>query len=186
MKKRIFNTGQRLPKAGIGDWFELQSNRNRLVRQPILRQSRRDKTVIYGGHALNKIMGRGFQRNTYDYDVYSNKPLSHARQIERSIDRGTNSDLAFVEKTDYPSGGTSKDLFRVKIRVNDAVEADYNRMPKGIRIIKRNGVRYESLGDAKSKYHWMNRNPQANRTGYGEIHRIEMYEQTKKKRGRKI
>jgi len=182
MRKRIYNTGQRLPKAGMGDWFELQSNRNRLVRQPILRQSRRDKTVLYGAHAVNKLVGPRYSRTTYDYDVYSNKPLSHAQQIERSIDRGTNSDLAFVEKTSYPSGGTDKDLYRVKIRFNNTVEADYNRMPKGIRIIKRNGVRYESLRDAKSKYHWMNRNPQASRTAFGELHRIEMYEQSKNKK----
>jgi len=168
----------------MSDWFELQNNRNRLVRQPILRQSRRDKTVLYGGHAVNRLVGPRFSRSTYDYDVYSHKPRCHAIQLEQSIDRGTNSDLAFVEKTSYPSGGTTKDLYRVKIRVNDSVEADYNRMPQGIRVVKRDGVRYESLRDAKSKYRWMNRNPTGNRTSFGELHRIEMYEQFKKRKKR--
>ena len=190
MRKRIFNTGSNLPKARINDWFELQVNRNRLVKQPVMRQSRRDGTVIYGAHAVNRLVGPRFSRHTYDYDIYSHRPLRHARQLERSIDIGTNSDLSYVERTSYPSGSIDKELYRVKIRGNESVEADYNRIPQGIKIVKRDGVRFESLSDAKSKYRWMNRNPAvSNRTGYGELHRIEMYEQSKKRkifRGRKI
>jgi len=187
MGKRIYNSGKNLPKARFSDWFELQRNRKRLVEKPIKHQAKTGGAVIYGAHAVNRLVGKKFSRPSYDYDVYSPKPLKHARQIERSIDRGTNSDLAYVERTSYPSGGTNKRLYRVKTRVNDSVEADYNHMPKGIKVVVKDGVRYESLGDAKSKYRWMNRNPEANRTGFGELHRIEMYEQSKKKfGGRKI
>jgi len=181
LKKRIYNTGRHLPKPKISDWFELQSKRNQLVTKPIMQQSRRDKTIIYGGHALNRLMGRGFKRDTYDYDIYSSHPLKHALEIEQSIDRGTNSDLAFVERTFYPDRGTNKILHRVKIRLNDTVEADFNRIPLGIRVVKRNGVLYEGLKDAESKYKRMNKQG-VGRTGFGEIDRIRTYKLLKKKR----
>jgi len=183
LRKRIINTGLGLPKPTVGDWLELQSKRHQLVTKPIMQQSRRDKTVIYGGHALNRIMGRGYHRDTYDFDVYSPHPLKHALEIEQSIDRGTNSDLAFVERTFYPDRGTRKILHRVKIRLNNTVEADFNRIPPGIRIVKRNGVRYESLKDAESKYKRMNKQG-IGRTGFGEIGRIETYDLVKKRRRR--
>lgn len=185
-KSRIINTGSHLPKARMEDWFELQSKRNRLVRQPIHRQSRKEGAVIYGAHAVNKLVGPKFSRHTYDYDVYSPRPLKHAKQLERSIDKGTNSDLAYIEQTSYPHGGTQKKLWRVKTRFNECVEADYNIMPSGIRIIERDGVHYESLKDAKSKYRRMNRDPEVTgRTGYGELHRIELSERYKKARRKK-
>lgn len=185
MKKRIYNTGRHLPRAKMSDWFELQQKRNQLVKKPVMNQSRREGTVIYGAHAVNRLVGPKFSRQSYDYDIYSPRPLRHAKQLERSIDRGTNSDLAYIEQTSYPSGGTNKKLWRVKTRFNDSVEADYNTMPAGIKVVKRNGVRYESLRDAKSKYKWMNRNPESTRTAYGELHRIELSERFKK-RGRRI
>ena len=91
----------------------------------LLRQARNEGAVIYGAHAVNKLVGPKFRRETYDYDVYSPHPLKHAKQLEQSIDRGTNSDLAYVEQTSYPHGGTKKKLYRVKTRFNEGVEADY-------------------------------------------------------------
>lgn len=181
-KRIIYNTGKHLPKATMNDWLELQNKRHHLVTKPILKQSRKQGTVLYGAHAVNAIVGPRFSRHTYDYDIYSHHPLRHAKQIERSIDHGTNSDLAYIEKTQYPFRGNMKPLWRVKIRTNDTVEADYNRMPMGIRIVTKRGVRYESLRDAKSKYRFMNRNPSADRTAYGELYRIEMFEKTKRRK----
>lgn len=159
MKKRIINTGQHLPRAGIGDHFELLQNRKQLVERPILGQSRRDGTVLYGRYAVNKILGPGYHRETYDFDVYSGMPKHHALQIERSIDRGTNSDLAFVEPSDkYPG------LFRVRTRFSDKVEADFNVMPKDVRFVKKRGVRFETIDRAKKKYSGMIRR--------GEVHRM--------------
>lgn len=181
MRKRIFNTGRGLPKAGIGDWLELQSKRDLLVKQPIMRQSRRDGSVIYGGHALNRLLGRGLQRSTYDYDVYSGMPKKHAVQLERSIDRGTNSDLAYVERTSYPHGRIMKPLFRVKTRVTDSVEVDYNTMPSDISYVVRDrGVRFESLTRARDKYRAMNRQVGLSRTAFGELERIRIYNLIKK------
>lgn len=165
MKKRIINTGQHLPKAGIGDHFELIQNRKRLVEQPILKQSRKDGTVLYGRYAVNKILGPGYHRATYDFDVYSGMPKRHALQIERSIDRGTNSDLAFVEQTHYPDPQSKREkrLFRVRTRFSERTEVDYNTMPRDVRFVKRGGVRYETIGRAKNKYKGMIRRGEVNR-----------------------
>lgn len=184
MKKKvvIINTGSHLPKASATDWLELQSNRKKLVTKPILNQSRRDGTVIYGAHAVNKLVGPKFSRTTYDYDVYSRMPLKHARQLERSIDRGTNSDLAYIEQTNYPVGGKQKKLWRVKTRINESTEADYNTMPADVSYVKRNGVRYETLKRAEGKYRFMNKNPEATRTGFGELERIKQYKMWGKKK----
>jgi len=187
MRKRVFNTGQNLPKAGIQDYLELREKRDLLVKKPILRQSRKDKTVLYGGHALNRLLGRGYQRETYDYDIYSNKPKHHAQQLERSIDHGTNSDLAFVEQTQYPYMGRMKPLYRVKLHFNDRVEADYNTMPSDITCVKRDhGVRYETLKRAKDKYEYMNKASGVDRTAFGELDRIRTYEIIKNRRNRML
>lgn len=164
MKKRIINTGGYLPKSGMGDWLELQQNRKALVERPIFAQSRRDKSVIIGRHALNHLLGRGFHRDTYDFDVKSKSPLLHAKQVERSIDRGTNSDLAFVEATSYPVGNRVEPLYRVKTRFNDRVEADYGLLKKNMSFVSKRGVRFESLGSANRKYSGM--------IGRGEVHRM--------------
>lgn len=168
MKKR-FNTGKGLPRATMGDQFELWEFRDKLVKQPIMRQSRRDGTVLYGANAVNALVGPDFSRNTYDYDVYSRMPLSHARELERHIDRGVNADLMYVEQTSYPSDGKEKRLFRVKNCLNDVVEADYNGMPDDIQFVKRGGVRYETLGRASKKYDKMIRQPELGRGFHGLI-----------------
>jgi len=162
-KKRIINTGQNLPQATYGKQFELWNKRDRLVKKPIMNQSRKDGTVLYGGHAVNALVDKNNQRYTYDFDVYSRQPKHHALQIEQSIDQGVNADLAYVEQTSYPHGRKQKPLFRVRTHMNDNVEADFNTMPQGIRFTKRKGVRYETLGRAEQKYDRMLRHPEFGR-----------------------
>lgn len=176
-KKRIFNTGRNLPRATIGDQFELWDQRDRLVKKPILRQSRRDGTVLYGGHAVNALVDQHNQRYTYDYDIYSKHPKRHAVQVEQSIDRGANADLSYVEQTSYPHGRKQKPLFRVKTHINDNVEADFNTMPRDVRFVKKNGVRYETLGRAEQKYNRMLQHPEFGR-GFNaniDLSRIKMF-----------
>lgn len=151
----IIDTGKHLPKSTHSDVLELKDKRKSLVLNPIFKQSRQDGTVLYGRHALNMIMGKGFHRETYDFDVYSKTPKEHAVEIEQSIDRGTNSNLAYVKQTHYMKGGKQMPLYRVKIRPYDSNEADFNKMPKGIKFIKKKGVRLETLGRAKKKYEGM-------------------------------
>jgi len=183
-KKHVFNTGKNLPKARYNDYLELREKRDNLVKHPIMKQSRRDGSVIYGAHALNRLLGRGYQRSTYDYDVYSKTSKRHATEIEQSIDRGTNSDLAFVEKTFYPHGKKMRPLYRVKLR-DDTVEADFNSMPSDISFVTRdNGVRYETLKRARDKYKRMNTTMGVDRTGYGELDRIRTYNIIKNRRNR--
>jgi len=163
-KPRIINTGQRLPSATFADHIELLEKRGQLVKKPIMQQSRKFGTVIYGRHAVNALLGRGYHRDTYDFDIYAHRPRRRAIEIEQSIDRGTNSDLAFVEETSYPLRGKQKKLFRVKTRISERVEADFNFMPVGLRYVTRGGVRFETLGRADQKYTGM-----INR---GELHRM--------------
>jgi len=163
-KSRMIDTGKRLPKPSMGDWFELQANRKTLVEKPILNQSRQDGTVIIGRHAVNRLLGRGFHRSTYDFDVKSKTPFLHAQQIEQNIDRGTNSNLAYVEKTSYPIGKRMEPLNRVRLHNIDTVEADFGLLKKDMKFTVRNGIRFETLGGAEKKYSGM-----INR---GEIHRM--------------
>jgi hypothetical protein len=160
---RIINTGRHLPRATIGDVFELWGNRKKLVERPILRQSRRDGTVLYGAYAVNQLVHPSLRRSTYDFDVKSPRPRHHAVELERHIDRGVNADLMYVEQTSYPLRGKKKRLFRVKSRLNEVVEADYSRMPVGMRFVVRGGVRYEPLSMAQKKNVHMIRNPQYGR-----------------------
>jgi len=163
-KSRMIDTGRHLPKASMGDWFELQEKRHRLVEQPILRQSRRDGTVLIGRYAVNKLLGQGFHRDTYDFDVKSHIPFHHAQQIEKSIDRGTNSNLAYVESTSYPVGKRIEPLNRVRLHNVDTVEADFGHLKKDMRFVVRGGVRLETLGRAEKKYSGM--------IDRGEVHRM--------------
>jgi len=159
MSKKIIDTGKHRPKAKIWDLWELMGKRDKLVVKPIQQQSRNDGTIIYGRHAVNKLLGPGYHRDTYDFDIYSGMPLKHAVQIEKSIDRGTNSNLAYVERSSHRKG-----LFRVRTRPNETVEADFNPMKQDVKFVTIKGVRYEQLGPAEKKYTGM-----INR---GEMHRF--------------
>lgn len=168
MGKKI-NTGRHLPRATYGDQFELWGKRERLVEKPILIQSRRDGTILYGAFAVNKQVHPTLRRSTYDFDVKSHMPRRHAIEIERSIDCGVNADLMFVEKTSYPQRGRNQPLYRVKSHLNDMVEADYSRKPHGMRFVVIDGVRYETLGAAQRKNRVMIRNPGMGRGFHGVI-----------------
>ena len=149
---KIIDNNKKLRKAGIGDWLKLQGNRDRLVKKPVERLSRKHGDVIYGRHAVNKLLGPGYHRDTYDYDVYSKNPRSHAVMVENRIDRGTKSNLAYVEPARIDMYGKTKTVYRVKVRPYDTGEVDFNRMPSDVRYVKKNGVRYETIGKAHKKY----------------------------------
>ena len=175
--KRIIDTGRHRPKAKIWDLWELHGKRKQLVEKPILRQSKRDKTVLYGRFAVNQLLGKGYHRETYDFDIYSPRPLHHAIQIEQSIDRGTNSNLAFVEPSIHRKG-----LFRVKTRPHGNVEADFNPMPSNIRFKQVRGVRYETIGRAEQKYQGMIKKGEIRRfpRAFYDKYDIDMYKIIKK------
>ena len=180
---RIIDTGRNRPKARFWDLFELQSNRKKLVQKPIIRQSRRDKTVLHGRFAVNQLLGRGYHRDTYDFDVFSPMPKAHALEIERSIDRGTDSNLAFVEQTRYKQG---KPLFRVRTRFN-TVESDFVHIPKNVDFVVRDGVRYESLNSARGKYKGMIDRGDVHRfpNAFFDLNDVETYNLIKKNRRRR-
>ena len=176
----IIDTGRNLPRARMGDFFELLHNRKKLVVKPVKNLSHNKGDVIYGRHAVNKLTG--VRRETYDFDVYSSHSKHHAIKIERSIDRGTNSNLAYVEPMVYTMDGKNKRVWRVKTRPHGNVECDYQSKPKGLRYTKINGVRYETLNRADKKYSKMIKN--------NDIHRFpnaffDKYDTSMYKRGDK-
>jgi len=159
---RIIDSGKNLPKARPADLFELWQNRKKLVIHPIKHLSKTKGDVIYGRHAVNNVTG--VRRETYDYDVYSSHSRSHAIKIEQSIDRGTNSNLAYVEPMEYTQNGKKKRVWRVKTRPHGKTEADYQHKPKGLKYVKKNGVRYETMEYADKKYEHMIKE--------GDVHRM--------------
>ena len=163
MKKKIINTGRHLPRATYSDQFELWQNRTKIVEKPIQKQSRKDKTILYGAYAVNQQVHPTLRRQTYDFDIYSHQPRHHAIQLEKSIDRGVNADLAYVQKTYYTKNGKKHPLYRVKTRLNDITEADYNTMPKNIQYTTKQGIRYETLNRAEKKYDHMLDHPEYGR-----------------------
>ena len=159
---KIIDSGRRLPKARMTDLFELWENREKLVVKPVKKLSRSRGDILYGRHAVNELTG--VRRETYDFDVYSSYPKRHAVKIERSIDRGTNSNLAYVEPMTYKTDGKSKKVWRVKVRPHETVECDYQAKPKGLRFKVKKGVRYETVKNADRKYNKMIRE--------GDLHRM--------------
>jgi len=182
-QKRVINTGTHLPKASMSDYFELRQKRGKAVVNPILHQAKRDKNVIYGAFAVNQLVDKQSQRDTYDIDVYSTNPKKHAIEIEKNIDRSVNADLAYVEQTAYEKNGRWHRIYRVKTRPHEVVEADFNIMPKDVSFTTKNGVRYETLGKAEKKYDKMLKQPELGR-GFNaniDLGRIKQYKRFKKR-----
>jgi len=181
-QKQVINTGTHLPEPSMSDYFELRQNRGKIVIKPILYQAKRDGNVLYGAFAVNQLVDKQSQRDTYDIDVYSKMPKKHAIELEKNIDRSVNADLAYVEQSEYPQGKKWKKIYRVKTKMNNVVEADYNTMPTDIKWVKRNGIKYETLERAEKKYDKMLKHPELGR-GFNanmDMGRIKLYKRFKR------
>ena len=148
----IINTGQHLGKANMTHSLSFMMNRQRIVPPFVKRQSRKTGNIIYGCSAVNALVGKGLERPTYDFDIYSKMPKKHALQLEKHIDRSVGADLAYVEGVSYSDKSMKGTLWRVMTRPWGTPEADYNKRKKGITFTKRKGVKYETLGAAERKY----------------------------------
>ena len=178
MKKKIIDTGKHLPKPSAVKQLQFLADWDRIVPPKVERQSRRDGTVLYGGRAVNALVGIGLHRPSHDFDVYSKSPKKHALELERHIDQTTGTNMAYVKETYYERKGKKKKLYRVETVPEGDEEADYQQMPRDIEFVTKNGIRYETLGRAKSKYDYILKHGEEKRQfkAHQDISRIELYE----------
>lgn len=149
---QILNTGERFPEPTFEQELRFLSESERFTEITVKEQARRTGNIIYGGQAVNAIVGDDFSRSTHDYDIYSMTPKQHAIDLEQAIDNHTQSDMAHVEEIPFTNEkGESGKMYRVGLKSYDPL-ADFNRMPKGVKSVVVDGVNYESLDRAEKKY----------------------------------
>lgn len=155
IQNRIINQNKHLPKPNPLQSMKYLQNQDKHVTPVVIRQTRKNKNILYGAFGMNYLLGKGYRRNTKDIDIYSKQPLKNALETENTLDDNIGLDIAYVEIAPY-SGTTGRGkVHRVRIRGignNNPVVVDYNKTPKNIKIVKKNGVRIETTGYAMGKY----------------------------------
>lgn len=151
-KVKIINSGGHLPEGTIESELRFLADSERFVGEQVRMQSIKDGAVIYGAQAVNAIVGPMHSRPTSDYDVYSAIPKDHAIQLEKAIDTKAKADIAHVEEVGFINEkGKSGKMYRVGLKNFNTV-ADYNKLPKNIKVVNIKGVKYEALDRAEKKY----------------------------------
>lgn len=116
------------------------------VRKIVIEQAKKNRSVLHGGHALNYYLPSWLDRHTEDFDIYTNRPASRAKELEKKLDKRYEADLFYVKK------GKHKGTYRVMNRVTNSEVADYTRPEDKIEKVKgRDGVYYVSKGFIKRK-----------------------------------
>lgn len=148
---KIIDTGKHLPDSLECELRFMQES-ERFVENHIRMQSKKDGVVIYGSSAVNSIVGPSFSRRTSDVDVFSRTPRKHAIGLERAIDNYAKANISQVEEIPFiTEKGKTNRMYRVALKRFNTL-ADYNKMPKYIKTVIIDGVRFEKLGPAEKKY----------------------------------
>jgi hypothetical protein len=135
-----------------------------IVRNKIKKQARKNKSIIFGGQALNARMIGLLQNHNpnLDYDVFSHNPKRSARQLERNLDKKFGGDFYETKK------GMFKGLWKVKRKSDGQVIADFvprrtERLVRGrdFSRLRPDGVNYTTLGFETKKRKQILRDPQA-------------------------
>jgi len=177
----IINSGGHLPEVTIEQELRFLSERDRFVKLEIENQARNTGNIIYGGKAVNALVGPMYERPTVDFDIQSKHPKKHAMQLERIIDNHVGADISHIEMVSYDRDGSKGKMYRVALKNFDTI-ADYNLMPKNSSFVTKDGIRYEPLEAAVKKYLTMiqtdetKRLPNANQ----DLDRIGLYKYWKK------
>jgi len=182
-KHKIFNTGSRLGRPGRVKELDFLSRKDKVILPKLNKQSRKDGSIFYGSFAVNKQLPRAFHRPHSDFDIFSRRQRIHAVEIEQCIDRSTNSDMTHVKRLPHPTG--KGNLFRVELRSDETALVDLSPMKKTKTIVK-DGVRYETLPEAKKKYHRMLRTGDRFVKPTIDLNRIEEHESVKKFKRRRL
>ena len=56
------------------------------IRNTVHEQTKKNKSIIYGGRALNAQLPRTLYRRSNDFDVWSKKPGKHANELQSRLD----------------------------------------------------------------------------------------------------
>jgi len=183
-KPRIFNTGMHLGKPSRIKQLSFLSRKDSIILPKLKQQSRKDKTIFYGSYAVNAQLPRAFHRPHGDFDIFSRKQRTHAIQVEQHIDRSTNSDMVHVKQLPHPLG-RGMQLYRVEMRSDDTALVDFSPMKRTKTIVK-NGVRFETIPEAKKKYRRMLRTGDRFVKPTTDLARIEEYETVKRFKRRRL
>lgn len=124
---------------------------------------KQNKQVVHGARAINAQVSWPYQRETKDYDIFSNKKAGKAaRNMERALDKGVGGDFFYTKK------GITKGVFKVfdkgfdqkRDTPDDSLIADYMKKPKGVQSKKIEGIKYRTLADIKKSKIALVNNPQ--------------------------
>jgi len=154
------------PPSNLGAALrELRTYHNR--KKHILKQAKKNKSIIYGGQAVRKQIGIAFSRYTMDIDVLSKKPKKSANTLQRTLDKKSGGDYYFSTPSKFHKGTfkvyhKGADLRRGT--KDDIGVADYSKMRKvktrmvdGIQYVKLSEVikdKKKALKDKEFKFRW--------------------------------
>jgi len=113
--------------------------KKRVIPTVVRSQVKKNKSIIYGGHALNTHLPSHLDRHTEDFDIFADKPKKRAQELEKRLDKRFKGDSFRVKRARHP--GT----YRVMSRVTEKEVADFSKPKKKVPFVRRGGVRVASL-----------------------------------------
>lgn len=122
---------------------------------------RKKRNIVYGARAMNVQLPLGFQRPTFDFDLYSKKPKRHATLLEQMMDSLTPYDDFYVKPAKHK--GTfrimDKGLDKRKGTRDDFNLVDFTQPRRKIRTINIFKIRYAHLSERAKDARRSLRNP---------------------------
>lgn len=113
----------------------------------IKNQSRREKSIIYGGQALVQQLG-GLARNTRDWDIKSKNPKRSANFLQGQLDRRAGQNLYYRTPSKFKRG-VQKVVFigddHRRETKDDIGIADFSPLKRSDKFVVRQGLRYATL-----------------------------------------
>lgn len=153
--------------------------------ETIKKQVKKNKSVVYGGHAVNTQLPFWLRRPARDYDVFSRRPRRSARQLERTLDRESGRDVYFTRPALHE--GTHRVLHRGyderKNTRDDVPVADFTRPPRGLRTKTIGGVRYRTIPQEMKARRKILRDPSyrfRHKKDMDDLRRMKLHQQYKK------
>jgi hypothetical protein len=123
------------------------------IESTILNFTRKKKGIIHGARALNERIPKAVHRETFDFDIYMNKPKLRAKQLEKKLDKRFNRDQFYVKKGKHK--GTYKVIDRgkwLKSEKDDRGVADITRPYENVPYdTSLDGVRFAKISYLKKK-----------------------------------
>ena len=128
--------------------FLMANDRERII----IKQAKRNKSIVYGAQSVNRQLNPFIQRRTFDYDIFASKPKRSAKQLERSFERKSGVDFWYVKPALHK--GTYKVMYagadaRQKTK-DDIGVADYTKLERGTKYKVIRGVRYSTIAQERA------------------------------------